>query len=258
MTTISSPHNERVKRVRLLQQATKARRRERQLVLEGVRLIADALDAGAAPEFALHTASAAAQWPDLLARLAATGRPLASVSDELMQAMADTETPQGVLAVFAWPELAAPPDPALLVVADGWRDPGNLGTLLRTAAAAGVSAVAVTSGTVDPYNPKALRGGMGAHFRVPILLANWRALREQFPALPVYLADAAGEARYDAVDWSRPALLAIGGEAHGLRDVLRDTPHTLIRIPMAPGAESLNAAVAASVLIYEARRRLLE
>lgn len=258
MSLISSPHNKRVKLVRLLQSQAKARRKHRRLVLEGVRLMQDALEAGVRPDFVC----CAAELPDgpaldLIRRLQAEGTPCLFVTDALLRDMADTETPQGVLGVFPWPDLPVPAAPNLVFVAEGWADPGNLGTAIRTAAAAGVDLVALTPGTVDPFNPKALRAGMGAHFHVPILASDWRRLTARFPDQAIYLADAAGDVSYDAVDWTHPSIIVVGGEAHGLRDALRGLPHTLVRIPMVPGAESLNAAVAASLLIYEARRHVL-
>ncbi len=252
MSTVSSPHNDRVKLVRQLQQQAKARRQQQRLVLEGVRLVRDALDSGARPDFICYTPDTAD--PTLIERLQTAGIACLAVTGDLMRDMADTETPQGVLGVFPWPVRPLPPSPTLILVADGWRDPGNLGTALRTAAAAGVDGVVLTPGTVDPYNPKTLRAGMGAHFRVPILALSWPDLVQRFPDLPVYIADAAGEVAYHAVDWTQPSVIVIGGEAHGPQSEARAVPHTLIRIPMVAGAESLNAAVAASLLIYEARR----
>ena len=261
MPVVSSPRNERVKLARLLHSQAKARRKHRRLVLEGVRLVQDALEAGVRPEFVCCVAGLE-EGPalDLIRRLQSGGIPCLSVTEALMRDMADTETPQGVLGVFPWPDLPVPVAPDLVVVADGWRDPGNLGTLIRTAAAAGVDLVALTPGTVDPFNPKVLRAGMGAHFRVPILSSDWRGLVTRFPDLAIYLADAAGDVAYDAVDWTRPSMIVVGSEAHGLRlrETLRDLPHTLIRIPMVAGAESLNAAVAASLLLYEARRHTFQ
>jgi TrmH family RNA methyltransferase len=251
MSVISSPQNDRVKLVRQLQQQAKARRQHRQLVLEGVRLVRDALDSGARPDFICYTPDTE---PGLIARLQTAGIACLAVTDDLLRDMADTETPQGILGVFPWPDRPLPPVPALILVADGWRDPGNLGTALRTAAAAGVDGVVLTPGTVDPYNPKTLRAGMGAHFRVPILALSWPDLAQRFPDLPIYMADAAGAVSYQAVDWTQPSVIVIGGEAHGPQSEARALPHTLIRIPMVAGAESLNAAVAASLLIYEARR----
>lgn len=253
---ISSPHNDRVKLVRLLQRQPKTRRQQKRLVLEGVRLMGDALESGILPDFVLYTA---AQGPvhALIERFRAAGATCLEVTDELMADMADTETPQGVLGVFPWPDLPVPAAPQLVLVADGWRDPGNLGTLFRTAAAAGVDLVIVTPGTVDAYSPKTLRAGMGAHFRIPIRALSWAELANRFAGLRFYFADAAGDTRYDAVDWTQPSVLVIGGEAYGFSEAAEQIPHQPIRIPMAPGAESLNAAVAASILIYEAQRHRL-
>ena len=260
MTVISSPQNGRVKLVRKLQQQAKARRKARQWVAEGVRLLEDVWTSGARPEFVFFTEDALLARPalgDLVARLEAAGVSCWPVTPELMRLMSVTETPQGILAVVPWPELAVPEAPALVLVIDGWRDPGNLGTALRTAAAAGVPLVALTPGTVDAFNPKAVRAGMGAHFRVPLVRLDWETLRTRYPDHRVYLAEMDGQTRYDAADWSQPVLLVVGEEAHGLSEQARALPHVALRIPMVAGAESLNAAVAASLLIYAARRHVL-
>lgn len=254
---ITSPHNERVKLVRLLQSRSKARRQHNRLALEGVRLVRDALDSGSRPDFILYDAAAAQPGTpaaDLIARAQAEGIACWQVSEALMREMADTETPQGVLGVFPLPDLPLPPSPGLALVVDGWRDPGNLGAVIRTAAAAGVDLVVLTPGTVDPFNPKSLRAGMGGHFRVPIRTLDWPQVIDRLPGMAVYLADAAGDTLYTAVDWTRPSMLVVGGEAHGFSRAAAQIPHTRIRIPMTPGSESLNAAISASILIYEARR----
>ncbi len=256
MVVISSPHNERVKLVKMLQTQGKARRKHRRLVLEGVRLMQDALDAGARPDFVLHVPDADAPGTpacDLLERLRAEGGRVLAVTPELMATLSDTETPQGILGVFPWPELPVPADPALVVVADGWRDPGNLGTLIRTGAAAGVDLLLLTRGTVDPSNPKAIRGAMGAHYRLPLRTLDWDAIARTYAAHRFYLADAAGEQLYTTVDWRQPSVIVVGGEAHGFAAAATAIPHTRVRIPMVSGAESLNAAVAAAILIYAAR-----
>ena len=163
MSLISSPQNERVKLVRLLQHQAKARRQHGRLVLEGVRLMRDVLDSGVRPDFVLYVPDAAPDGPahHLIQRLQDEQLTCHPVTEALMRAMSDTETPQGVLGVFPWPDLPLPDPVGLAVIADGWRDPGNLGTLIRTAAAAGVDLVATTPGTVDPFNPKTIRAGMG-------------------------------------------------------------------------------------------------
>lgn len=253
---ISSPQNERVKLVRMLQQQGKARRKQQRLILEGARLMTDALDAGAQPDFALYVAEAdtpGAPTHAVLERLRASQRPVFEVTPDLMAALSDTETPQGALGVFPLPALPVPDDPALIVVADGWRDPGNLGTLIRTGAAAGADLLLLTRGTVDPTNPKVIRAAMGAHYRVPLRTLDWDSIVASYPAHRVYLADAAGDTLYTAIDWQAPAIIVIGGEAHGFGAAAVSVPHTRVRIPMAPGAESLNAAIAAAVLIFAAR-----
>ena len=246
---ITSSQNDRIKHVRLLQQQARARRKHQQLVLEGARLVEDALASGARPDFVCYTESSAG----LVAGLDFGGASCLLVADALMRDMADTETPQGILAVFPWPTLPLPDQPRLVLAADGWRDPGNLGTMLRTAAAAGVDLVALLPGTVDPFNPKTLRAGMGAQFRVPVGVFEWEALVARYDGLAVRLAAMDGAVAHTAVDWTQPSLLVIGGEAHGLS--VAPEGATTVSIPMVAGVESLNAAVSAAVLVYEARRQ---
>jgi TrmH family RNA methyltransferase len=255
MSLISSPGNERIKRVRLLQRQARARHKERQLVLEGVRLLRDAVEAGVLPEYVLHAPELDAPAQELVTALSGAGVPCLAVIEPLLRDLAETETPQGVLGVFPWPALPLPGAPGLVLVADGWRDPGNLGTAIRAAAAAGADAVVLTPGTVDPFNSKVLRAGMGGHFRVPLVWQRCDALPEAFPGLLIAVAEAAGQVCYDQVDWTQPSLIVVGGEAHGARVPARDLPHLSVFIPMARGAESLNSAVAASVLLFEAGRQ---
>lgn len=260
MNTISSSQNPRVKLVRQLQNRAKVRRSESKLVLEGVRLIKDALDARIPAEFAFYSEGIREDSDAIdrvLTQMENAGTLCLPVIAPLMREMTDTETPQGLLAVFPWPEITVPETPELVVVADGWRDPGNLGTMLRTAAAAGVEIVALMPGTVDATNPKTLRAGMGAQFRVATWIMTWEHLQTRFPDHAIYLADMNGDTAYDEVNWAEPSMVIVGGEAHGLTKAARDLPGTTINVPMARGAESLNAAVTASIVIYAARRHRL-
>jgi TrmH family RNA methyltransferase len=134
------------------------------------------------------------------------------------------------------------------------RDPGNLGTILRSAEAAGVGQVILAPGTVDLYNPKAVRGAMGAHFRLPVAGLDWPAIAGRLAGRAVWLADAAGETPYDQVDWAVPSALIVGGEAAGAGDQAAALATGRVSIPMAGGAESLNAAMAATVILFEAAR----
>jgi len=255
MSLISSPQNERVKRVRQLQRQAKARRKQRRLVLEGLRLVEDALRAGVLPDYVLFTADMGDALARVLDALDASGVPHQPVTAAVMREMADTETPQGIVGVFPWPDLPIPPHPDLIIVADGWRDPGNLGTMIRTAAAAGIDAIALTPGTVDPFNPKTLRAGMGGHFRVPVVQMDWPELIDTFPHMALVIADASGMLAYDKIDWTSPSLVVVGGEAHGLSEAARNLPHIAVTIPMASQTESLNAAMTAGILMYEAQRQ---
>ncbi len=244
---ITSTQNERVKLVYALQTQAKRRRREGRIALEGVRLVQDAIDAGHRPEFVFYTPENA----DLVREMAEA----LPVSEDVMRHMSDTQQPQGVIGVFAMPRPLPPQPPERLLILDALRDPGNLGTMLRTAAAAGVRAVILAPGSVDPYNPKVLRAGMGAHFRVPLLEMDWTQITTYCAGLRVYLADATGDMPYTAADWSPGWALVIGSEAHGAGEAAQTLASAHVYIPMAAETESLNAAAAAAVLLFEAQRQ---
>lgn len=258
MTDITSLQNERVKLAHALQTQAKARRREGKLVVEGVRLLNDALNCGLMPEYVFYLGSEATL--DRLAyklfrRLNDLNAPFLSVSAEVMAHVTDLETPPGILAVLPRPDLPAPESPSLVLALDGINNPGNLGSVLRTAAAAGADLVILAPGTVDPYNPKVLRGGMGAHFRLPLVQATWPDIAARYGHLNTYLAEASGETPYYAVDWLRPSMIIVGGEAHGAGAAARQVAGRTITIPMAAQTESLNAAVAAGIILYEVQRQ---
>lgn len=245
---ISSTQNEKVKLAAALQARAKTRRKEGKIVLEGSRLVHDALEQGLRPDFVLVSGENTA----FLREYRVEGMP---VSDEVMRHISDTEQPQGVLAVFPMPKPHLPEKPERVLILDAIRDPGNLGTMLRTAAAAGVQAVLLSPTCADPYNPKALRGGMGAHFRVAAAEMTWDAIGEYCYNMAIYLAAGDGEQRYDEADWRRAWALVIGSEAHGAGEEARALATGHIFIPMAAATESLNAAVAAGVILFEAARQ---
>jgi TrmH family RNA methyltransferase len=251
---ITSLQNEKVKLAYALQSAAKARRRERKMALEGARLLLDALERGRKPEFALYDPDAVDG--KVLARLQKHIPPdrLLDVTPEILKHVSSTETPQGVVAVFSLPRPDLPRNPRRVLILDAVRDPGNMGTILRTAAAAGVQLAILSPDCVDPYNPKVLRGGMGAHFRLPIVEAAWHEITAYCEGLAVYLAESNGSTDYDTADWSAWALI-IGSEAHGASQQARTLATRTLRIPMAAETESLNAAVAAAVILFEAARQ---
>ena len=129
-----------------------------------------------------------------------------------------------------------------------------MGAILRTAAAAGVDVVILSPGCTDPYNPKVLRSGMGAHFRIPIVEASWEEIEAYCETHAIYAAAGGGTTDYTAVDWTQPWGLIIGSEAHGVGQQATELADALIYIPMANETESLNASIAAAVILFEAKR----
>jgi TrmH family RNA methyltransferase len=177
------------------------------------------------------------------------------VSDSVMQAASDTRTPQGLLVALESLDLPLPPQPDFLVVPDQIRDPGNLGAVLRTAGAAGVDAVLLPPETVDAFAPKTLRSGMGAHFRLPLRELDWDEIAFHLQGLQVYLAAADEGLPYTATDFHSPLALIVGGEAEGASQTARQLAASCTHIPMPGGGESLNAAVAAGILMFEVVRQ---
>ncbi|PDW01232.1 TrmH family RNA methyltransferase [Candidatus Chloroploca asiatica] len=254
---ISSTTNPHVKFLRSLRDSVRVRRSERSLFLEGVRLVAHALASGAHLQRALYAPQQLATTPEgarLLQDLAPRYGAFPA-TPEVVAAAADTRHPQGVVAAVARPEL--PPRPGLRLLLDGIQDPGNLGTLLRSAEAAGVGLVMCAPGSADPFQPKAVRAAMGAHCSLPLQAdLSWPAIGEALAALPtVYAADADATLPYFAADWHQPAALIIGNEAHGFSPEAAALASQRITIPMVGHAESLNAAIAGSIILFEALRQ---
>lgn len=254
---IKSTSNPRIKRVRALQAERRAREAEGVLVVEGPRLLREALLAGLTPDLTLYTEDFAATEGGA-ALLEQVDGPV-PVSEGVMKAASDTESPQGVLAVVPSPSLPFPPGLDFVLVVDGTQNPGNLGAILRTAEAAGVPGVLLAPGTVDPTNPKVVRGAAGAHFRLPMRVApDWGSIGGALAGLTVYLAEAEGGVFYDRANWREPSALIVGSEARGAGREAESLVRARVTIPMAGGAESLNVAVAAGILLFEmARQRAL-
>lgn len=252
---IISTSNRRVKWVRALQTKRRARQDERTFVIEGMRLAHEAVAAQLPVNLVLHTDHLHERGRGLANSLARLGAEVEVVSDAVMTACSNTESPPGLLVVLPFPDLPLPERPTLTLVADRLADPGNLGTLLRTSLAAGVEAVFLTKGTVDPYNPKVVRGAMGAHFHLPIEILEPNALPERLVGQEIWLAEAGEGKPYYDVDWSQPAALVIGGEAYGPQPALRSLARGQVYIPMAVASESINSVIAAAVILFEISRQ---
>ncbi|MEL6307151.1 MAG: RNA methyltransferase [Chloroflexota bacterium] len=249
---ITSLQNQNVKLAYSLQNRARARRKERKIILEGSRLVGDALEQAILPEFVMYDPASVDY--ELLAKLQSKRTLLYEVTGEIMAYISDTQTPQGIAAVFRMPRPALPDEPARVLVLDAIQEPGNMGTILRTAGAAGVQVVILAPKCVDPYNPKVLRAGMGAHFRLPIVEAAWNEIMGYCEPLNRYLAAGNGDTVYSDVDWTQGWALVIGNEAHGGGNEADTFVDQRVSIPMA-NAESLNAAIATGVLLFEAQRQ---
>lgn len=185
-----------------------------------------------------------------------------TVSEEVFGRMSDTQTPQGILTVLRRPaygmgDLLRGEDPLLLLLED-IQDPGNLGTILRTGEGAGITGVIMSSRTVDIYNPKTIRATMGSIYRVPFLYAEdlgemVRALQKN--GIRVYAAHLQGETYYSSLSFREGTAFLIGNEGNGLRRETAALADSYLKIPMEGQVESLNAAIAASLLVYEAHRQ---
>ena len=258
---ISSVRNPKIHWVKALQASRRKRREERAFVIEGIRLLEEAASAGIVPRLILHTPELPERGGELLEKFRAGPSDILETAPHAFEAASDTKTPQGILAVCPLPEPVPPSlaDPALLL--DDLRDPGNLGTILRTAVALGLEQVLVSPGSADPFSPKALRGGMGAQFHLAVGSIDWEEIRTLLSVqaeggpFQVLLA-AAGEGRpFTEIDFRRPTVLIIGGEAEGASPEARALDPSPIHIPMPGGGESLNAAIAAGILLFEISRQ---
>jgi RNA methyltransferase, TrmH family len=244
-------------------QRRKARERRGLVVAEGRRLVEDALAAGASVEALLVADDVAAGQAAPLLEEAQRRAIRSEVTPRRdFNALADTETPSGVLAVIEWQPLSLaavrPPDVGRrrALVIDGVQDPGNVGTMVRSAFALGAWLTVALDGTADVRGPKVVRGSMGALFRHQVATATfeeWQAYAAQ-ERVAVWVAAAEGEP-LDALPPQPGSLaLVVGNEGQGVRAAWRDTPHRTLTIPMRAGADSLNAAVAAGILLYELSR----
>lgn len=254
--TITSTSNERIRFVRSLYK-TSVRRHEGLFVVEGVRLVEEALDAGVKPELVLVAPEQLDRTPrgqQLHERVRAFNCWL--VTEPVLKALSDTMTPQGILAVLPVPPTPTGPlDSPVVLILDQVRDPGNAGTVLRSAAASGVVRTVAFVNSVDAYSPKVVRAAMGAHFRLDIWEdATWSTLLSRLADRPRWLSVAQGGVPYDRVDWTKNCALILGGEAEGAGPEADAAASGRVTIPMAGSTESLNAAMAGTVLLFEAAR----
>jgi TrmH family RNA methyltransferase len=256
-TVITSTANDSVKYARSLQRK-RSRYQEKAFIAEGLRTLEEAIKVGTEPTLMFCTPEVLEQPRArvLVLRAEQVGAQVKVVSEQVMKVMAGTVTPSGLLAVLPMIGCSIPRPLSWVLVIDRLRDPGNMGTVLRSALAAGVELVITTKGTVDVYSPKVVRAAVGAHFRLKLCLdQSWQAIEDILQGLRVLLADPRQGHPYWEVDWHPPTALWIGGEAAGASPQAEKMISGHVTVPMREGVESLNAAVAASVLLFEASRQ---
>jgi len=254
---ITSTKNPKIKEVRALQARAKTRREAGAFVVEGVRLGEEALASGWLPTGAFYTQDLNQRGEEILDQLRKQNVPVEEVAPHVMKAASDTQSSQGLLLVMPMKTLPIPDPLDFVLVVDQVRDPGNLGTLLRSAAAAGVQAVFLGEESVDVFSPKVVRGAMGAHFRIPIQTLNTKDILSQCErrGLKVLVTAAGKGATYTDEDMTGSIAIVVGGEAEGTRPVLIEKADGFIHIPMPGGGESLNAGVAGSIVLFEVVRQ---
>lgn len=255
---ITSTSNEKIKHVAALQQKTKLRQEERLFVAEGGRLFLEAPESLIEEVYVTEDFLKNAEGK-MREKLVKTG--CEAVSEQAFAKMSDTKSPQGILAVLSWRDygreelFAGKP---LLLLLENIQDPGNLGTIFRTAEGAGVTGVVLSPGCADIYQPKAVRSTMGSFFRVPFYRS--RDLKQEITFLKnrkvkVYAAYLEGSECYDTVSYLEGCAFLIGNEGNGLTRDTAMAADVRIRIPMEGKLESLNAGVSAALLVYEAARQ---
>jgi RNA methyltransferase, TrmH family len=257
MVMITSTSNPRIKYVRNLQNQVRARREDSVFVIEGVRLAEEAAAANWPASLVLFTQDLSSRGMAVIEHYQTMGVEVIQVAAHVLSAVSDTQNPQGILIILHQYQLPIPEHLDFVLILDGIRDPGNLGTMLRSAAAAGVQGVWLAPDTVDPFAPKVLRAGMGAHFHLPLTIMDWAEIATWVVRyqLHMFIATTDASSDYDQVNLRQPCALLIGGEAFGPGQQALALPHTKVRIPMQTGSESLNAAVAAGILMFETQRQ---
>lgn len=258
---ITSLTNQKVKQVVLWQRKARERREAGVFLAEGFKMFEEAPQKAVLEVYLTEDALDRVEEDfKLWDKLRDIG--YETVSEEVFGKMTDTQSPQGILTVLRQPsysleELLAQSSP-LLVILEDIQDPGNLGTILRTAEGAGVTGVIMNSRTADLFNPKTIRATMGSVYRVPFLYVDSLELTIKTLhncGVKTYAAHLKGDVYYDTFSFREPSAFLIGNEGQGLRKETADLADAYLKIPMEGRVESLNAGVAASLLMYEAHRQ---
>ncbi len=262
MITITSSSNPTIKKIKSLHRK-KDRWINKLYIVEGIKMVEEIIDNGYDVEYLLYTE----KLFDLKGGVELFNRikhyeNLINLPDNLYKEISKVETPQGIMAVLPFKETSIEnilkKSNPFLILLDRIQDPGNLGTIIRTADAFGVDGILISEGSVDGYNPKVVRATMGSIFRVNILhIKKSLNILEELKnrGIKIYSTSLQGKNYIQEINFKIPSLLIIGNESKGVSDELLNMAHSLIKIPMVGKAESLNAAVASSIIMYEAMKQ---
>ncbi len=262
---ITSESNAQIKELVKLQKNTRQRKKSRCFVVEGIKLTREAAQHGKLQKVYIGEQLYQQQWQGCPEQEISTefgGVVVEIVAENIFNQISETVTPQGILGVVQMPEYTLEAilgnKRQLFLMLDNLRDPGNLGTILRTSEGAGMSGVILSKESVDLFNPKVVRSTMGAIFRVPFVYVedlSETIEKMKGKGISVYGTMMEGSQCYDQVDYQQPVGIVIGNEANGISEEVGQRLTGRIRIPMEGELESLNAAVAAAVVMYEAARQ---
>lgn len=261
INTITSSSNKIIKDIKLLHKK-KGRWNTKTFFIEGIKSVEQCIKSGERLKYIVYSSELLSQsGQDFINKIENEEFDIYEVTEELFKSISDTETPQGVLAVVEFSEYKLADilkDNNFLILLDRVQDPGNLGTIIRTADAFGANGVIVTGGCVDVYNPKAIRSTMGSIFQIPIV--HMDSTLEAIEALKIEGVSVISSSldtdnySYD-IDFKSDCALVVGNEASGISDEVIEASDKLVKIQMLGDAESLNAAVASGVLMYEVLRQ---
>ena len=254
---ITAASNQRVKNLISLIQKSKARKEQDVFITEGIKMFQEADETKIKEVYVSESFYKKGVEREKIERCN-----FEILSDDLFKKVSDTQTPQGILCVmeqyhYDLEDLFQKEQPLFLILED-IQDPGNLGTMVRTAEGAGVDGIIMTKGTVDIYNPKTIRSTMGSVYRMPFIYTDnlLEVMKElQKRNVKLYAAHLRGENYYHQLDFKGGTAFLIGNEGNGLKDETADAADVYLKIPMEGKVESLNAAVASVILMYEAARQ---
>ena len=263
---ITSTNNQQLKQVSALLKKAKERKEKKAFVVEGPRMVVEAptesLKAVYVAESFEKNPENQALLKELEKKCQNAGAVFETVADAVFKNVSDTQTPQGIMAVVAMPEYSFEQlldgDKTHLLILESIQDPGNLGTMLRTGEGAGITGVIMNKTTVDLFNPKTIRSTMGSIYRMPYYVTEdlSQTLKDlQQRNVSLYAAHLKGEHYYTEEDYTGACGFLIGNEGNGLSDEIANQADTYIKIPMEGQVESLNAAISATLLMYEANRQ---